>query len=170
MILEHLSQFVEPWLPSAHITNIQGEAVSLTGLCMYSRSIVLRMRRRRSHATKFPTRHRCQKRLPLRRHPFPTTQAPTILHATTVAPTTPVACAKPKGHKNCDFYRGCLEARVACGPEGYALGFGEAYCEVFRSIEAETSDADDRAWYSAVRACFQTALRSARFSSTGPDL
>lgn len=89
---------------------------------------------------------------------FPTTLAASAFLPTTLAPTTPPACAKPKGRENCEFYRGCLEARVACGPEGYALGFGEAYCEVFLSIEAETSDPDDKAWYSTVRACLQDAL------------
>lgn len=32
---------------------------------------------------------------------------------------------------NCDFYSQCVEKRVPCGPDGYALGYGGKYCIKF---------------------------------------
>lgn len=33
--------------------------------------------------------------------------------------------------KDCSFYRQCLESHVPCGADGYALGFGEVFCNKF---------------------------------------
>ncbi len=46
-------------------------------------------------------------------------------------------CARHLEAGNCDFYRGCLEALFPCGAKGYALAFGEKYCQRFNNYSNE---------------------------------
>lgn len=42
---------------------------------------------------------------------------------------------------NCNFYSQCVEKRVPCGPNGYALGYGGKYCVKFGEyIDCFTQD------------------------------
>lgn len=43
--------------------------------------------------------------------------------------------------EGCDFYTQCLEVESPCGPQGYALGYGDKYCVRF----GEYSDLFDEA-------------------------
>lgn len=40
---------------------------------------------------------------------------------------------------NCSFYSMCVEKRVPCGPNGYALGYGGKYCIKFTENADEFS-------------------------------
>lgn len=59
--------------------------------------------------------------------------------------------------RDCTFYRRCLEAAVPCGPSGYALGFGEPYCNKFRENYARFSAAG-REWLWPTMDCLQRVL------------
>ena len=42
---------------------------------------------------------------------------------------------------NCSFYPQCVEKRFPCGPNGYALGYGNKYCNIFvKDANCYTSD------------------------------
>ena len=64
-------------------------------------------------------------------------------------------CSDPNG-KDCSFYRGCLEKKIACGATGYALGYGEKYCKRFKqSTDFSTKGI---AWRDVTMKCLQKAL------------
>lgn len=64
------------------------------------------------------------------------------------------ACAEPLP-RNCAFYAQCLDKAVTCGESGYALGFGEKYCNGFRRTEFSEKGT---AWVNSVMVCLQRAL------------
>jgi hypothetical protein len=68
-------------------------------------------------------------------------------------PTLPV-CGAPIS-RNCAFYAQCLDKAVGCGEAGYALGFGEKYCNGFRRTEFS---AKGTVWVNSVMLCLQKAL------------
>jgi hypothetical protein len=70
------------------------------------------------------------------------------------AAKTALSCVAPR-HHDCTFYGACIEANVSCGPTGYALGFGEKYCERFKSATFSESGA---AWADAVMFCLELAI------------
>ncbi len=86
--------------------------------------------------------------------------------ATTASPPAsadvPLACSSvmfdqlPVELGSCGFYRQCMEARVACGPSGYALSYGEKYCKKFSS-ETRLSP-KGKAWRDAALICLQKSL------------
>ena len=41
------------------------------------------------------------------------------------------SCQEMAASGNCAFYSDCVEKRVPCGPNGYALGYGKKYCVRF---------------------------------------
>ena len=67
---------------------------------------------------------------------------------------TLAACAVPLA-QNCAFYAQCLDRAGACGETGYALGFGEKYCNGFRRTEFSEKGT---AWVDSVMVCLQRAL------------
>lgn len=67
---------------------------------------------------------------------------------------TLATCATPLS-RNCGFYAGCLNTAVACGESGYALGFGEKYCNGFRRTTFSTAGT---AWVNSVMICLQREL------------
>lgn len=75
------------------------------------------------------------------------------------APVYPddASCASPR-ERNCSFYSACLEHRHPCGPDGYALGYGERYCYAFKN-EARFSAAGV-AFRDATMLCLQRYLAS----------
>ncbi len=75
---------------------------------------------------------------------------------------TLAACAAPLT-RNCAFYAQCLDRAVACGESGYALGFGEKYCNGFRRTEFSEKGT---AWVSSVMVCLQNAMVPAVQSAT----
>jgi hypothetical protein len=75
---------------------------------------------------------------------------------------TLAACAAPLS-RNCAFYAQCLDRAVTCGESGYALGFGEKYCNGFRRSEFSEKGT---AWVNSVMLCLQTALVPAVQSAT----
>lgn len=45
----------------------------------------------------------------------------------------------------CSFYPQCVESRFPCGPNGYALGYGNKYCKIFvNDANCYTSDVSSR--------------------------
>ncbi|KAG4068176.1 hypothetical protein HA402_008817 [Bradysia odoriphaga] len=63
----------------------------------------------------------------------------------------------PQSNK-CIFYRDCLEAKIPCGPKGYALGYGFKYCNAFMKHYSSFSDVGKQ-WVSATCFCLQNVLR-----------
>lgn len=41
---------------------------------------------------------------------------------------------------DCSFYNDCVENRIQCGKEGYALGYGEYYCQRFSQTFADYAE------------------------------
>ncbi len=64
------------------------------------------------------------------------------------------ACAEPIT-RNCAHYAQCVDAAIACGENGYALGFGERYCNAFRRTDFSEKGV---AWVDSVMLCLQRAL------------
>jgi len=65
------------------------------------------------------------------------------------------ACQAPHA-QTCAFYSACVEAEHPCGTDGYALGYGEKYCERFMS-HTNLSERGN-AWRDATMACLQQEL------------
>jgi hypothetical protein len=63
-------------------------------------------------------------------------------------------CEAPR-ERDCTFYPACIEANVPCGPTGYAIGFGEKYCERFK---AATFSPKGAAWADSVMVCLERSL------------
>lgn len=74
--------------------------------------------------------------------------------ATSESYATLNACAAPIS-RNCAFYAQCLDKAVGCGESGYALGFGEKYCNGFRRTEFSEKGTT---WVNSVMICLQKAL------------
>ena len=64
------------------------------------------------------------------------------------------SCAAPVA-KHCGFYSACLERALPCGERGYALGFGDLYCNAFRN--APMSERGNT-WAMGVMGCLQRVL------------
>lgn len=59
--------------------------------------------------------------------------------------------------QSCNFYRECLEDTYQCGNSGYALGYGEKYCNRFLSIEKKLSE-EGKLFNQLTRSCLQKKL------------
>lgn len=59
--------------------------------------------------------------------------------------------------KNCDFYANCVEAAVQCGNGGYALGYGQYFCERYQQ-NIHLFSPQGQAWVYATMHCLQEAL------------
>ncbi|NRA67388.1 MAG: hypothetical protein HRU19_23090 [Pseudobacteriovorax sp.] len=62
----------------------------------------------------------------------------------------------PLGTGTCDFYSDCLEDAKSCGSEGYAIGYGERYCERFSSRTDFSLKGSE--WRDATLVCLQKSL------------
>mmetsp|Transcript_22946 Transcript_22946/g.45763 ORF Transcript_22946/g.45763 Transcript_22946/m.45763 type:complete len:431 (-) Transcript_22946:39-1331(-) len=58
---------------------------------------------------------------------------------------------------DCSFYQDCVESSVACGADGYALGYGGKYCGKFVENLAEFSD-EGSDWILGTLTCLKDAL------------
>ncbi|KAK2868020.1 hypothetical protein FQN49_003232 [Arthroderma sp. PD_2] len=65
-------------------------------------------------------------------------------------------CSTPK-KDTCTFYKSCLEAAVTCGPDGYAIAYGDPNCNKLTPLLDDFSD-EGRVWVSDVRYCLQEKL------------
>lgn len=65
-----------------------------------------------------------------------------------------VSCDAPQ-IRDCTFYAQCVEHNVPCGASGYAIGFGDKYCNKFKATQLSPVGA---AWTSAVMLCLQQEL------------
>jgi len=70
---------------------------------------------------------------------------------------TAASCATPRP-ENCSYYSACLEAKRPCGEAGYALGYGEKYCNAFANNAAFS--AAGVAWVNSTMLCLQKHLAS----------
>jgi hypothetical protein len=82
------------------------------------------------------------------------------------------ACPVPEpgaiaGHES-DFYR-CAEETLACGPEGYLIGYGARYAERFYRETRPRMSSRGRAWIDDVLVCLQDELRSSIDASSDCD-
>ncbi|XP_019856292.1 PREDICTED: uncharacterized protein LOC109584838 [Amphimedon queenslandica] len=67
------------------------------------------------------------------------------------------SCQEMAASGNCAFYSECVEKRVPCGPNGYALGYGGKYCIKFGE-NIDCFPANGQQWINKVRICLETAL------------
>lgn len=67
------------------------------------------------------------------------------------------SCADPIPN-NCSYYSACLEPELACGESGYALGYGERYCDAFANDTGFS--AAGAAWRDNTMICLQRHLAS----------
>ena len=49
-------------------------------------------------------------------------------------------CEEFVAEGNCDFYSQCLESRIPCGRDGYALGYGDHYCRRFGELRSDFNE------------------------------
>lgn len=69
-------------------------------------------------------------------------------------PNGPSPCCYPNT-VGCSWYTSCLENYNPCGYAGYAMNYGKAYCEMFRSADLTE---DERTWSNGVMLCLQREL------------
>jgi hypothetical protein len=49
--------------------------------------------------------------------------------------------------RSCAFYKECLETKYQCGPEGYPIGFGQKFCQVFeREVDKFSPQGQEFLW------------------------
>ncbi|EFR05121.1 hypothetical protein MGYG_08130 [Nannizzia gypsea CBS 118893] len=63
------------------------------------------------------------------------------------------------------FYSNCLEQKVPCGPDGYALAYGDHYCNRFSAASPQLSTGGQE-WVTKTMLCLQRKLVSV---ATGED-
>ncbi len=66
-----------------------------------------------------------------------------------------LSCQNPEPG-TCTFYASCLENSIACGPNGYALGYGAKYCSRF--LAEDRFSADGALWRDITLTCLQRSL------------
>ncbi|EQC39468.1 hypothetical protein SDRG_02912 [Saprolegnia diclina VS20] len=66
------------------------------------------------------------------------------------------ACTEP-APQSCAFYNACLEVAHPCGAQGYALGFGEFYCNKFAAYKDKFT-ANGQQWMYNTMTCLQKKL------------
>jgi len=71
------------------------------------------------------------------------------------------------GHESV-FYR-CADATLACGPDGYLLGYGARYAERFYRDTRPAMSARGQAWIDDVLVCLQDELRASIDSTSSCD-
>ena len=68
---------------------------------------------------------------------------------------------------SCDFYQTCIDSSVACGTDGYAIGYGGKFCQKFGAEISKFSEKGQK-WVSAVRLCLQKKLLESFTGSVAP--
>lgn len=77
------------------------------------------------------------------------------------------SCSEPTSG-SCDYYPNCVEAKVRCGDQGYALGYGGKYC---RRFSEETRFSPEGAiWRNNTRLCLQKSLASLMENQSIPTI
>jgi hypothetical protein len=79
-------------------------------------------------ARKVPAKKNAAKKNPAKK--APAKKKAGVKKAAAKAPKLPASCFRPST-RTCNWYRTCLEKAIPCGKSGYALGFGERYCNTF---------------------------------------
>lgn len=59
---------------------------------------------------------------------------------------------------SCGFYRDCIEELKYCGPTGYAIAYGDFYCNRFPEILGPLGDSKLDSWMYNVMSCLQNSL------------
>lgn len=60
-------------------------------------------------------------------------------------------------YHSCTFYKECLEQKFPCGENGYAVGYGDKYCQSFVKHENSFTK-QGKIWLSDTMMCLQKAL------------
>lgn len=79
-----------------------------------------------------------------------------VRNVTTQTVCNTTTCCLPI-EEDCSFYTRCLEAKVRCGPEGYAIGYGLRYCEESEA-HVQSFSPQGQVWLWATMLCLQTQL------------
>ncbi|CEM01511.1 unnamed protein product [Vitrella brassicaformis CCMP3155] len=86
-----------------------------------------------------------------------------LLLASWISVTTAGNCSAPE-RGSCAYYTECVEQTVPCGQDGYALGYGNYFCEKFRT-QADAFTPKGQTWFFDTMSCLQSALVSADVST-----
>ena len=97
----------------------------------------------------------------------------------------PAICANYAAEGDCRFYSECVESRVPCGEEEYALGYGRTYCNRFFREESFDNDlvrqlsiailwitklnSQGREWVNDVQSCLTGAINRSDVYATPTD-
>ncbi len=74
-------------------------------------------------------------------------------------PPVSSSCVNPAQNTTCLWYPNCLEAAHACGPEGYAISYGQRYCDAFSSAFASNLlTLQGQIWRDKTLLCLQEQL------------
>lgn len=65
------------------------------------------------------------------------------------------SCLNPEPN-TCDYYSQCLEKAIPCGANGYALGYGQRYCQRF--LKESRFSGKGEIWRDATLICLQREL------------
>jgi hypothetical protein len=71
-------------------------------------------------------------------------------------PSSNNTCTDPQPN-TCTFYSGCLEAQLQCGSEGYPIGYGVHYCQLFTNARSQMSESG-QTWITNTMLCLQRDL------------
>ncbi len=58
---------------------------------------------------------------------------------------------------DCGLYQ-CLESKIPCGPNGYAIGYGKFYCDQF-TVNRSKFTSKGQNWLTSTMYCLQKALK-----------
>ena len=68
------------------------------------------------------------------------------------------SCSDPAENITCLWYPDCLEQAHPCGADGYALGYGFKYCQLFASANSSQLSPAGLLWRNETLLCLQRAL------------
>ncbi|KAK2877796.1 hypothetical protein FQN49_001194 [Arthroderma sp. PD_2] len=80
-------------------------------------------------------------------------------------------CSAP-ARNTCTFYKSCLEKKIPCGPDGYAIAYGDHCCHEFTNASGQLSE-KGQGWVTETMLCLQEKLvpyGTGQQAATCPDI
>ncbi|KAL0959884.1 hypothetical protein HGRIS_011552 [Hohenbuehelia grisea] len=94
----------------------------------------------------------------------------TFANASTLLRQRAVNCANPVGiPDSCDFFRDCLQARVACEPEDYPMGVAFQTCTAFQGPQGQALSQAGQLWAGKMMECLAQDLAPDLVAGTWDD-
>jgi hypothetical protein len=78
-----------------------------------------------------------------------------MIFLSSVSAQFPAVCSPSQ--TTCTFYSTCVESAIPCGSSGYAIGYGQKFCNLFTQ-NFNDFDSNGQRWIDNVRYCLQNSL------------